>query len=232
MKHRSYKGRVDYIHDEIGERGREWFDVTVHKDNSRTLRSHCEMDDSEVLRDVIYTVDEKWRPIDSYVRLTVKENFMGAAWFLFGENEVTCEALTYNEGRVSQKVKIQSRARSFGPHPVVCDIWHLGAWDWSNQSTQQGWKSIMSSPLPNGASGPMIGQGDFLARYEGEEIIETNCGSFTSKHFVFPLERRNKPDEHVWFTGKDLLLTKIRWDLLKTTYTLSDLSGDVDVEKA
>jgi len=26
--------------------------------------------------------------------------------------------------------------------------------------------------------------------------------------------------------GKDLLLTKIRWDLLKTTYILSEISGD------
>jgi len=57
MKHRSYRGRVDYIHDDIGERGREWFSVTVQPDGMRTLRSQCEMDDTRILRDVTYTVD-------------------------------------------------------------------------------------------------------------------------------------------------------------------------------
>ena len=226
MKHRSYKGKVNYIHDEIGERGREWFDVTIQPDGFRTLRSHCEMDDSGVLRDVIFTVNKNWQPIDSYVRLTVKNKFMGAAWFLFDENEVTCEAFTENEGRVSQRVQVQEWPRSFGAHPVVCDIWHLGAWDWKSKEITQSWKSIMSSPLPNGASGPLIGQSEFMARYEGEEIIETKVGKFLSKHFVFPLERKNKPDEHIWFCGEDLILTKIRWDLLKTTYKLVELEGD------
>jgi len=88
MKHRTYRGRIDYIHDDIGERGREWFTVTVQPDGTRTLRSHCEMDDTRILRDVVYTVDRAWLPIDSYVRLTVEEKLMGSAWFRFGPNLV------------------------------------------------------------------------------------------------------------------------------------------------
>ncbi len=228
MKHRNYKGRVNYIHDEIGERGREWFDVTIQKDGTRTLRSKCEMDDSEVLRDVTFTVDKNWMPIDSFVRLTVKGEFFGSSWFLFESDLVSCEGITKNEGRVSQKVRVSSPVRSFGCHPVVCDIWHLGSWDWNTVEKTQSWKSIMSSPLPNGASGPMIGISDFQAKFIAEEEIETNCGKFQSKHFVFPLERKGKPDEHIWFTGDDLILTKIRWDLLKTTYVLAEISGDYE----
>ena len=156
MNHRTYKGKVIYIHDEIGERGREWFDVTVQPDGSRTLRSHCEMDDSIILRDVILTVDKHWKPQDSYVRLTVKNNFMGSAWFLFDHEKVTCEAYTTNEGRLSQIVKVSEWPKSFGAHPVVCDIWHLGSWNWKSEESTQNWVSIMSSPLPNGASGPFI----------------------------------------------------------------------------
>ena len=55
-------------------------------------------------------------------------------------------------------------------------------------------------------------------------------GTYDSKHFVFPLERRNKPDEHVWYSGEDLVLTKIRWDLLQTTYVLAALEGDVRID--
>lgn len=222
MKHRSYRGRVDYIHDDIGERGREWFSVTVQPNGMRTLRSQCEMDDTRILRDVTYTVDERWRPIDSYVRISVEETFMGAAWFRFGAEVVECEGYTANEGRVSQRVPVDEWPRSFGPHPVVCDIWHLGAWDWSDSATEQGWRSIMSSPLPNGASGPMIGRGGFRAQFVGDEEVAVPAGTFQSKHFVFPLRESGKPPEHVWYHGDDLLLVKIRWDLLKTTYVLAE----------
>lgn len=222
MKHRGYSGRVDYIHDDIGERGREWFTVTVQPDGTRTLRSHCEMDDSRVLRDVIYTVDADWRPLDSYVRLTVEEKYMGAAWFRFGADIVECEAFTENEGRVSQRVPVDEWPRSFGSHPVVCDIWHLGAWDWSSGAQEQGWQSIMSSPLPNGASGPMIGRGNFRAQFVGEESVTVPAGTFEAKHFVFPLRHSGKPPEHVWYHGDDLFFVQIRWDLLKTTYVLAE----------
>ena len=222
MKHRNYRGRVDYIHDDIGERGREWFSVTVQPGGTRTLRSQCEMDDTRVLRDVTYTVDEQWRPIDSYVRITVKETFMGAAWFQFGANTVECEGYTANEGRISQRVTVDEWPRSFGPHPVVCDIWHLGAWDWSDAATEQSWRSIMSSSLPNGASGPMIGRGEFRAQFLGDDEVSVPAGTFQAKHFVFPLRGSGKPPEHVWYHGDDLLLVKIRWDLLKTTYVLAE----------
>lgn len=222
MDHRSYRGKINYIHDEIGERGREWFTVTVQPDGMRTLRSHCEMDDSRILRDVVYTCDERWLPIDSYVRLTVKEKFMGAAWFRFGAEVVECEGYTDNEGRFSQRVPVTEWPRSFGPHPVVCDIWHLGAWDWSSGETEQAWRSIMSSPLSNGASGPMIGRGNFRAQYLGEEEVTVPAGTFQAKHFVFPLRESKRPPEHVWYHGDDLLFVQIRWDLLKTTYVLAE----------
>ncbi|MEQ8248543.1 MAG: hypothetical protein RID42_12770 [Alphaproteobacteria bacterium] len=225
MKHRTYRGRIDYIHDDIGERGREWFTVTVQPDGSRTLRSHCEMDDTRILRDVVYTVDKEWRPIDSYVRLTVAEEFMGAAWFRFGPTNVECEGYTAKEGRISQKVPVMEWPRSFGAHPVVCDIWHLGAWDWSSGEAEQGWASIMSSPLPNGASGPMIGRGKFRAQLVGDEEMTVPAGKFQVKHFVFPLRESGHPPEHVWYHGDDLLFVKIRWDLLKTTYVLAEYEG-------
>ena len=225
MKHRTYRCRIDYIHDDIGERGREWFTVTVQPDGMRTLRSHCEMDDSRILRDVVYTVDKDWRPIDSYVRLTVAEAFMGAAWLRFGATDVECEGYTANEGRISQKVPVTEWPRSFGAHPVVCDIWHLGAWNWSSGEAEQGWASIMSSPLPNGASGPMIGRGKFRAQFVGDEELTVPAGMFQAKHFVFPLRESGHPPAHVWYHGDDLLFVKIRWDLLKTTYVLAEYEG-------
>jgi hypothetical protein len=228
MQHRSYRGKIRYLGDPpVGERGREWFNVTVHGDGSRILRSYCEMDDSQVLRDVTYAIDKSWRPLDAFVRLSVKDAFFGSSWFRFGANEVECEGLTASEGRFSQRAAVEQWPRSFGAHPVVCDIWHLAAWDW-NGPKAQAWPGIMSSPLPNGASGPMIGRSTIRAEYHGPETVTVPAGTFRCHHFVFPLHESGKPPEHVWFAGKDFLFVKIRWDLLKTTYELMEIEGDVD----
>ncbi len=68
MQHRTYSYKIQYLGD-AGERGREWCTVTVHGNGDRTLRALCEMDDSQVLRDVTSTVDAHWRPKDVFVRV-------------------------------------------------------------------------------------------------------------------------------------------------------------------
>ena len=226
-KRRHYSGKTLYIGDEVGERGREWFDVTVEPDGTRTLRAKCEIDGSvvhnfRVLRDVTFTLDGNCRPLDAFVRITVNDKFMGSSWFRFGEHEVECEGFTVNEGRTSQKVPVARWPRSFGSHPVVCDIWHLGDWDWKSKEKRQSWQAVMSSPLSSGASGPMIGLSTFTADYVGEEKVTVKAGTFDTRHFVFPLHDRPQYDspEHVWYAGDDLLFVKIRWDHLKTTYEL------------
>ena len=71
MRHRTFRGKLSYRHDTKGETGREWFNVNVQPDGSRTHRAHCEMDDDGVLRDVVTTMDARWYPKDAYVRLSV-----------------------------------------------------------------------------------------------------------------------------------------------------------------
>ena len=230
MQHRSYRGKILYIGDTLGERGREWFTVTVQRDGTRTLRSLCEIDDAEinhtrVLRDVTFTLDPKWRPLDAFVRITVNESETGSSWFRFSENLVECEGFTSTEGRFSQRVAVEEWPRSFGPHPVVCDIWHMGGWDWNNPATTQTWTAIMSSPLPNGASGPMIGLSKFTTQYLGREKITVRAGTFDCHHFAFPLhDRPGYTAEHLWYSGDDMDFVKIRWDYSKTTYELVELN--------
>jgi hypothetical protein len=231
-KRRHYRGKILYIGDEEGERGREWFDVTVELNGTRTLRAKCEIDGSavhnfRVLRDVVFTLDGRWRPIDAFVRITVNDEFMGSSWFRFGEREVECEAFTAGEGRLSQKVAVDIWPRSFGSHPVVCDIWHLGGWDWSSGERKQRWPCIMSSPLSSGASGPMIFRYSFEAEYIGNEQVTVAAGTFDTKHFTFPSHgSEDWEPEHVWFTGENLLFVKIRWDHLKTTYELVEFEEE------
>ena len=104
MDQRSYRGKVSYLTDGQGEMGREWFTVTIQPNGDRTMRAHCEMDDFELLRDVVVTVDGDWNPIDAFVRLTRHGVFVGSGWFRFTDRYAECEAFTVQEGRVSQRV--------------------------------------------------------------------------------------------------------------------------------
>ncbi|MBM3505874.1 MAG: hypothetical protein FJX65_18685 [Alphaproteobacteria bacterium] len=228
MQHRTYRGKVLYIGDTVGERGREWFTVSVLGDGARTMRAMCEIEDTNVLRDVTYTVDRAWRPLDAFVRLTVKDSFLGSGWFRFGEGLAECETYTVGAGRISQQITTQGWAPSFGAHPVACDIWHLPRFD---HRAGPGLKVIpgvlMSSLLPNGASGPMLEYypgGGLPIRFYGREHVTVPAGTFDTLHFAF--ERAGRPPQHCWCLADDYIIVKIYSELLKTTYQLVEFNDD------
>jgi hypothetical protein len=98
MEQHAWSGRIDYIHDERGERGREWFTVTTHQDGHRVVRARCEMDDTEIMRDVTYSMNG-FTPEEAYIRIVIKGKHEGSGWFTFDENEARCEAIIAGGGR-------------------------------------------------------------------------------------------------------------------------------------
>ncbi len=222
MEHITYRGKIVYTGDEVGERGREWFTVTKYPNGDRTIRAMCEIDDTAVLRDVTYSVNERWQPLDAFIRLTVKDKFMGSGWFRFTDNVAECETFMADGGRVSQKIEVASRPPFFGVHPVACDCWCLGGYDLANPERIQALPGgMMSSLLSNGASGPMLTRLDLTVEYLGTEEITVPAGTFQTNHFRFLLE--DIPAEDLWCYGDDFLFVKIRWNHLATTYELVEL---------
>jgi hypothetical protein len=236
--HRTYFGRVVYIGDGDGrgpvERGRESFTVSVHGNGHRTIQARCEIDDSAVLRHVHYTVDANWRPLDAHIRLDVGGQFMGSGWFDWAaDGSATCETKMAAGGRVSQRIGATAGeegfgAVSFGAHPVACDVWHLGAHlNLSAHERQPGQvrphRAWMSSLLPNGASGPLLSTMQFGVEDLGTETLTVPAGTFETRHVRYIFDDGH-PDEHIWCTTDDLILVQLRWDLLRTTYQLVELS--------
>jgi len=111
--HRSVRGTIPYLSHKpdryLQERGREYFHIGVHSDGKRTIITHCEIDDRpSVMRDITYSVDEQWLPMDYFVRITVGDRFMGSGWFRFQPGHTECETFTALEGRVSQRMEHRS----------------------------------------------------------------------------------------------------------------------------
>ncbi|MDA0369196.1 MAG: hypothetical protein O3C65_07545 [Proteobacteria bacterium] len=223
MQHRTYSYKIQYLGD-AGERGREWCTVTVHGNGDRTIRARCEMDDSQILRDVTTTVEANWRPKDAFVRVSVMDTFLGSAWFRFDGRRVECEGFTANEGRISQTVEFDEPPHSFITHPVACDVWHFANIDRSMPGKIQPFTSASCSPLPNGASGPMIGISHHRFRYQGIETIECPAGTFECEHVTY-VDKEGQDRMDAWCTLNDRLLVKMRFDVLSSTYLLQEYDG-------
>ena len=228
MKHRTYRGKILYLTDGKGEEGREYFTVTVQPDGARTLRAHCEMDNDELLRDVVYTMDGQWRPQDAFVRLTIDNRFQGSAWFRFTEHSLECETVTADAGRLTQRIATAGYPPSFGGHPICCDTWHAKAADLRRgDRREQAIEGIaMSSPLPNGGSGPTLTLSAVDVEFVGIETITTAAGRFETKHFRNYSRRRGRAHPvEIWAYSDDFVPVRARWDLLGQTYDLVEFEG-------
>jgi hypothetical protein len=228
MTHRSYRGKVSYIADGRGEMSREWFHVTIQPDGSRTMRATCEMDDDRPLRDVMMSVDKDRRPTDAFVRLTFQEKFFASSWFYFTDTRAERQGYTVKEGRIAQSFETPERTRGFGTHPVHGDAW--GAMTFKTRApgetvTGEG-VSFSSSHPPNRGSGPclMPSAADITRKDVGLEDIEVKAGRFRGARYQMLFEQY--PPIDVWATPDDCIPIRLRWDLLKKTYDLVELSGD------
>lgn len=211
------------------ERGREFFVISKHGDGKRSILAHCEIDDRpSVMRDIHYSVDDKYMPLDCFVRLTVGDRFMGSGWFRFGARHAECEAFTSLEGRVSQRMDLDHRLITFQNHAIACDAWHMAHYDVAKGGVQSIDTILLSSPDHRGATGPMLFKVGMHLRYAGRETITVRAGTFDALHFQF-VGSPGLPQEHppydIWCTadGDFLFLKGEVGGYMKTYYELTEL---------
>jgi len=233
--HRSIRGTIRYTSKKAERmdqvRGREYFHVDVHSDGKRTITAHCEIDDRpSVMRDITYSIDEDWYPMDCFVRLSVDDKFMGSGWFRFGPDFAECETNSLLDGRVSQRMETKGRLKTFQNHAIACDSWHMRLFDLSKPSheVQSIEEMLLSSPDHRGATGPMLFRIGFGVEYVGEEAIEVEAGKFDALHFRF-VSSPGLPEAHppydIWCTN-DGDFTFLRGDIggyMQTCYELVEL---------
>ncbi|MEN5209424.1 hypothetical protein ABE493_15020 [Stenotrophomonas terrae] len=228
---RSISGTIQYTsnqsHRQGAERGRENFQLDVHRDGSRVLAAHCEIDDAPpVVRDVNLRVDADNLPRECFVRIAVGGQFRGSGWFTFGPTEAQCESNTTVEGRVSQRFPLQSPLLAFGNHAIINDAYAMSLYDLSQGPGKQSFFMLLSSPDHRGATGPMIFPVQLAIEYVGEEEIEVIAGRFKARHFRIldvgmPEEH---PDYDLWVTADEhyIVLRATVTGYMQTAYELSN----------
>lgn len=224
MKHITTEYAIDYLGADGGKRGQEFCTLTSHGNGHRTLRARSEIFDSEVLRDVTYTVDAAFRPVDALLRVSVRDRFTGVGWFRFEADRAECEAHTAAEGRISQRMRLDRPAASFLTHAVAADVWHgAGIRRESGLGAQPIAPLLSSSPLHNGASGPMLGMWPLQAHFLGREAIEGPAGRFEAEHI-----RYEEPDGSLfldtWCTADERrIMLRMYYPPYESSYVLASL---------
>jgi hypothetical protein len=181
---RLYRGTISYAREDGGAFGREFFTVSVEPDGSRTLRCLCEMDDIALVRDVTYTVDQDFRAIDCFVRVSSENQFIGAGWFRFTNSFAEGQSYSAANGHVSQKLLANGRPRLFGTHPLSVDIWKCIHIDRSRPDEVQALTDCFNcSSAPNGASGPLLAPKSYDMVYQGAETVTVPAGEFACERY-------------------------------------------------
>lgn len=226
---RRYSGTILSTSDTAGPRGIEFFSVSVAPNGHRTLHATCEIFDRQVSKDIVYTVDELWRPVDCYTRLQKNGAYLGDGWFRFGKDFAAFEGYNVGLGRVSQCMDLDQWPQSFGPHPLSCDVLHLARFDHhSGVNPQPTRGSLLNSLEHDGCSGPMIHPIDFRIEYVGPEKVNVPAGTFDTHHYRFLVEGslpQEHPTEELWCTPDDFVMVKIRvGGYLATSYELVEFN--------
>ena len=107
----------------------------------------------------------------------------------------------------------------FGAHQVAGDGWQAGllaGHDGRGPVRVDG--ILLSSRLPNGASGPLIDSTSMVAELIGEERISVRAGTFDTLRYRFSPE--GLEPEEVWVLEGSNTLVRAAWPHYGTTYEL------------
>lgn len=216
LDHRSVRGRIAYTSTrpelEGQLRGAETFDVTVHGDGSRVLRSFCAIFENspKVLRDSVVTLNADWLPTEAYARAVVDDAFIGSCWYRFTPTRAECEGYTVKEGRLSIGLDLERPVRVFGTHPMHGDAWLTKIYDLSKGPGVQHLDDFYISAGHNrGADGPTLlhKPKGMAVRYFGVETVTVPAGQFETHHFQLGEETDDSymgldkhPPYHMWVT--------------------------------
>jgi len=235
--YRSIRGKILYSSKKPErmneERGREYFTLTQQADGVDVLLAHCEIDDKpEVIRDVSLALDHSTsQPHDCSVRISVGGRFEGSGWFRFGKQHCECESINHRDGRITQKIDIQSPISWMQAHPIIGDALMMKLYDLRQGPGKQRVENIMlSSPDHRGATGPMLFPINFSLVYIGEEEVTVAAGTFKARHFQVTDTAEGLPEEHppysVWVTADDdyILLKAGAEGYMQTHYELCELT--------
>jgi hypothetical protein len=210
-KPRSFRGQISYRLAGAAPTGHEWFSTTVFPDGSRTVRCECHFWRDDLVRDVTFTVDRTWRPVDAYLRVARANAFLGAARYGFSGRRVVVDGIDA-EGKPSHlQQDLELDVPACGFHPIYNDALWTALFDLRRPNDVQRFPGCVTySKEMIGKEKLGIERFDLAIRLLGQESVSVSAGVFDSRHFEVLIEGLDAPF-HIWTTGPDHILVREQW---------------------
>ena len=223
LKHREIEYSIDYLDNNGKKRGVEPCFVSIHSDGSRVIRATSKIFDTKIIRDVIYSVDSNFKPVDCFIKIRENDKLISSTFFCFTEKCIYLNGINSEKKVVGEKLNTE-RSESFISHAVSADVWHSANIIKKNSEGMQKISPVYSSsPLPNGASDSKIHRWDLRAKFIEFTKIKTPAGIFDAEHIQY-YENNNSLWLEMWCTNDiDRIMLKMYYPVYDSYYLLNEL---------
>jgi hypothetical protein len=192
----------------------EWY-LTVNADGSRTMRMSSLVQETTVMRDVIYHVDPNFRPLELAVSTWKDGVHTGTGVFVVQGNQLRA-VFSYQHGILTQEAVVPEYF-AMVPHSMAGDGYYFYGYDKDKGGTQE--VCLVNPHAYGSVNGSTLAQIHHGVPFEfiGEEEIEVPAGTFATEHWR--ITRGNSYD--VWVYGENRTMVQLIDNNLSWGYYLS-----------
>ena len=189
--------------------GREDFAIDV-RDNGRTLRAYCEMEEGALTRDAGWTLDTTLRPVEGQVRVVQQGELVGSSWYRCTAQQTECESFSARMGRRSQR--LPGRAQYLGLHPLVGDGMIALARGRDVPGEERMIESVTCSYDIKGETALIALPITIGVRYLGPSDVVVPAGRFAADHYELRWQP-HWPAAKLWVHGEDAVFLRLCWEI-------------------
>ncbi|MEM7704078.1 MAG: hypothetical protein AAF358_00915 [Pseudomonadota bacterium] len=204
------ESRVAFYKTQEGQRISRGFErqrYVLQDDRSVCLNVFSVASDLKINREVTINLDERWLPMDSYVRIHHGDRLEGAGWFLFEQGSVKSQVQRPGEGLAEQQQRFDDGPAVFCAHPIATDALLTAGCSREEPGAVQLLPQVfLSSPHHFGATGPELAHTQLEMSYLGVEDVTAAGINFEADHYRIAAGNETTghthPGEEIW-TLKD-----------------------------
>jgi hypothetical protein len=198
------------------QRALEVWNLTVHPDGSRTMRSVVNNFDAENQLNMIHRVTADFRPLESLVSYWSKGSYVGSGMFTI-DGQTLNATVSGPDGLVTNHVKVPEHF-SIVPHPLATDSWHTWYYDKKVGGPQP--MTLYNLQIAPKTGTPVLGRLQTnTMTFDGREEVEVPAGVFMTDHFKIG------KDVSVWLSGPDNMLVRYASPKSDLEYVLMTVSS-------
>lgn len=221
MPARRISGWISYSAGDGRETGRERFEL-ITTSAGTTLRAFCEMDEVALTRDVTLAMDDHWRPLDGFCRITRHGAREAVLWFDVDQDAVRLNGRIGGTRFEQIALPLEEPLVYLGLHPLQGDALIVNARGADRPGEPVAIEGVTNSISPDGDEAVGVHPVTIEVTYLGAETLVVPAGSFAARHYALRWDP-SWPAADLWVRAEDCVFLRLDWSHVDARYLLTDL---------